>query len=58
MRVLHRGELGRGKHAWRWSGRNASRKVVPGGTYTVRVTARNGLGTVALAKAVRVVRAS
>ncbi len=58
VRMLHRGELGRGKHAWRWAGRNASRTVVPGGTYTVRVTARNGLGTVALARAVRVVRAS
>jgi len=56
IRVLQRGEIGRGGHAWRWAGRNALRKVVPSGTYTVRVTARNTLGTVALAKAVRVVR--
>jgi len=57
-RTLFRGEMGAGKHAWRWSGRDASRKVVPSGAYTVRVIARNGLGAVALAKAVRVVRAS
>jgi hypothetical protein len=57
VRVLFRGEIGRGKHAWRWGGRNAARKVVPSGTYTVRVIARNGLGAVSLADAVRVVRA-
>jgi hypothetical protein len=58
VRVLHRGSLGRGRHAWRWGGRNASRNVVPSGTYSVRVVARNGLGTVALADALRVVRVS
>jgi hypothetical protein len=58
VRVLFRGSLGPGRHAWRWGGRNASRNVVPSGTYTVRVVARNGLGTVALADAVRVVRVS
>ena len=58
VRVLHRGGLGRGRHAWRWSGRNSLRRVVPSGTYTVRVVARNGLGAVALARSVRVVRAS
>ena len=56
VRVLFRGTVGRGRHAWRWGGRNASRKVVPSGTYTVRVAASNALGTVALADAVRVVR--
>ena len=58
VRVLQQGEIGRGRHAWRWGGRNASRKVVGSGTFTVRVTARNALGAVALAKSVRVVRAS
>jgi hypothetical protein len=58
VRVLHRGEIRSGRHAWRWGGRNASRTVVGSGTYTVRVTARNTLGAVALAKSVRVVRAS
>jgi hypothetical protein len=58
VRVLFRGELGGGKHAWRWGGRNASGKVVPSGRYTVVVRARNALGTVALAHAVRVMRAS
>jgi flagellar hook assembly protein FlgD len=56
VRVLFRGTVGRGRHAWRWGGRNASRKVVPSGTYTVRVAASNGLGTVALADGFRVVR--
>lgn len=55
-RVLFRGQLGRGRHAWRWRGRNASRRVVPTGTYTIHVVARNGLGAVSLADAVRVVR--
>ena len=58
VRFLHRGGLGPGRHAWRWSGRNGLRRVVPSGTYTVLVRAHNGLGTVALAKAVRVVRVS
>ena len=58
VRLLHRGELGSGQHVWRWSGRNASGSVVASRTYTIRVIARNGLGTVGLAKAVRVVRAS
>jgi hypothetical protein len=56
VRVLFRGTIGSGRHSWRWGGRNASRKVVPSGTYTVRVVGRNGLGTVALADGVRVVR--
>jgi hypothetical protein len=56
VRVLFRGQLGRGRHAWRWRGRNASRRVVPTGTYTIHVVARNGLGAVSLADAVRVVR--
>jgi hypothetical protein len=58
VRMLYRGGLGSGQHVWRWSGRTASGRVVPSGTYTIRVIARNGLGTVGLAKAVRVVRAS
>jgi flagellar hook assembly protein FlgD len=58
VRELFRGSLGPGRHAWRWGGRNASRNVVPSGTYSVRVVARNGLGAVALADAVRVVRVS
>jgi Phosphodiester glycosidase/FlgD Ig-like domain len=56
VRVLHRGSIGPGRHAWRWGGRNAARKVVPSGTYAVRIAASNILGTVALADAFRVVR--
>ena len=56
VRLLFRGSAGRGRHAWRWNGRNASWRVVPTGTYSVVVTARNGLGTVALAKRVHVTR--
>ena len=58
VRVLFRGELGRGRHTWRWGGRNAARNVVPSGTYTIVVSARNALGTVALADTVRVARVS
>ena len=58
VRVLFRGELGRGRHTWRWGGRSAARSVVPSGTYTIVVSARNALGTVALADAVRVTRVS
>jgi flagellar hook assembly protein FlgD len=41
---------------WTWDGRRGSGSVVRGGTYTVHVRARNELGTVALARPVRVVR--
>ncbi|MGH3023870.1 MAG: phosphodiester glycosidase family protein, partial [Gaiellaceae bacterium] len=58
VRRLFRGERGRGTHAWRWQGRNAARSVVPSGTYTVRISAANALGTVALADTVRVTRVS
>jgi len=55
-RVLFRGELGPGRHAWQWDGRNAGGRVVEGGTYAIRVTATNGLGSVSLRDTVRVLR--
>jgi hypothetical protein len=49
-------ELAPGTVGWTWDGRRGSGSVVTGGRYTVRVRARNKLGTVALARSVRVVR--
>jgi hypothetical protein len=56
-RVLFRGTARRGRHVWRWNGRDEKGKPVGRGTYTIRATATNGLGTVVLADAVRLVRA-
>jgi Phosphodiester glycosidase/FlgD Ig-like domain len=49
-------ELAPATVGWTWDGRRANGSVVRGGRYTVRVRARNKLGTVALARSVRVVR--
>jgi hypothetical protein len=56
-RVLFHGDMRRGRHVWRWNSRDAKGKPVGRGTYAIRATATNGLGTVVLADAVRVVRA-
>lgn len=56
VRVLFRGSAGRGRHTWRWNGRNSANRVVRTGTYSVVVTARNSLGAVTLADSVRVTR--
>jgi hypothetical protein len=56
-RVLFRGEARRGRHLWRWNGKDAEGKPVGRGTYAIRATATNGLGTVVLADAIRLVRA-
>jgi phosphodiester glycosidase/flagellar hook capping protein FlgD len=55
-RVLHSGDVGRGRLSWRWDGRNKWGGVVWSGLYTVSVRARNALGAVSLRKHVRVVR--
>jgi len=55
-RVLFAGEQDAGGHVWRWNGRNAAGRVVQPGTFVIRVTARNAVGTVALRQAVNVVR--
>ena len=55
-RVLFAGERDAGRHVWRWNGRNAAGRVVQPGTFVIRVTARNAVGTVALRQAVNVVR--
>jgi hypothetical protein len=56
IRLLGAGEAGPATLALRWDGRRANGSVVPGGRYTIRVQARNELGTVALARSVRVLR--
>jgi hypothetical protein len=56
-RVLVAGEARRGRHVWRWNGRDAKGKPVGRGTYAIRATATNGLGKVVLADTVRLVRA-
>jgi hypothetical protein len=55
-RVLFTGRRNAGKQSWRWNGRTAQGRIVPAGTYAVRVAARNALGTVTLDRSVRVVR--
>jgi Phosphodiester glycosidase/FlgD Ig-like domain len=55
-RTLFSGDVARGRHSWRWNGRNEAGRVVRSGTYTVRVRARNTIGTVSLRESVRVVR--
>jgi hypothetical protein len=55
-RSLFRGDLRPGRQAWRWNGRTGSGGVVRSGTFVVRVTARNEVGTVSLRRSVRVVR--
>jgi hypothetical protein len=39
-----------------WDGRARARKPVPAGRYLVRVTARNGLGSISLTQAITVRR--
>jgi len=56
VRALGAGQVGPATLALRWDGRRANGSVVPGGWYTIRVQARNELGTVALARSVRVLR--
>jgi flagellar hook assembly protein FlgD len=55
-RILHSGDVGRGRLTWRWDGRNKWGGVVWSGLYTVSVRARNALGAISLRKHVRVVR--
>jgi hypothetical protein len=56
-RTLFDGELAPGTKRWRWNGRTSSGRIIPLGTYDVRVSARNELGTVALERQVRVLLA-
>jgi Phosphodiester glycosidase/FlgD Ig-like domain len=56
-RTLFKGEVGPGKKSWRWNGRTNSGRVIPPGTYSVRVSARNEFGTVSLRAPVRVLLA-
>jgi hypothetical protein len=55
-RVLFAGKRNAGKQSWRWNGRTSRGRVVPAGTYAVRVAAENALGQVTLRRSVRVVR--
>lgn len=55
-RTLFSGDIGRGRHSWRWDGRNSAGRVVRSGLFTVTVRARNAIGRVSLRKSVRVVR--
>jgi Phosphodiester glycosidase/FlgD Ig-like domain len=56
-RTVFVGELAPGTKRWRWNGRTNSGRVIPLGTYAVRVSARNELGTVSLRSSVRVLLA-
>jgi flagellar hook assembly protein FlgD len=56
-RVLFRGQAKRGHHTWRWNGLGTNAKPVGRGRYLIRARATNGLGTVVLGDAVRLVRA-
>jgi hypothetical protein len=56
IRVLGVGDVAPATLALRWNGRRANGSVVAGGRYSIRVQARNELGTVVLARRVRVVR--
>lgn len=56
-RTVFAGELAPGSKRWRWDGRTNSGRVIPPGSYTVRITARNELGTVSLQTPVRVLLA-
>jgi len=56
-RTLFKGELDPGTKRWRWNGRTDSGRVIPLGTYAVRVSARNEFGTVSLRAPVRVLLA-
>ncbi len=58
LRTLFSGRVGPGWKSWRWNGRTRSGRVVGTGAFTVRVTASNSLGKVALRKTVRVRRVS
>lgn len=58
LRTLFSGQLGPGWKSWRWNGRTRGGRVVGTGAFTIRVTARNSLGTVALRRTVRVRRVS
>jgi phosphodiester glycosidase len=55
-RVLFRGRRGPGRQVWHWNGRSGAGPVVQSGTFTIRVTARNPIGAVALRRSVRVLR--
>jgi hypothetical protein len=56
-RTVFAGELAPGTKRWRWNGRTNSGRVIPPGTYAVRISARNELGTVSLQTPVRVLLA-
>jgi hypothetical protein len=56
IRVLAAGTQDPRRLAWRWDGRRRGGKVVRPGWYAIRVQATNRLGTIALARGVRVVR--
>jgi hypothetical protein len=56
IRVLAAGAQRPRTLAWRWDGRRRGGRVVRPGLYAIRVQARNELGKVSLARAVRVVR--
>jgi hypothetical protein len=56
-RTLFSGQLSPGQKSWRWNGRTNGGRVVGPGIFTVRVTATNSLGKVALRKTVTVRRA-
>ncbi len=56
LRTLTRRKAAVGAQAVVWNGLDRARKAVRGGAYVVRVTARNGLGTVELSRKFRVQR--
>jgi Phosphodiester glycosidase/FlgD Ig-like domain len=56
IRVLASGAQSPGRLVWGWDGRRRGGKVVRPGWYAIRVQARNELGPISLARAVRVVR--
>jgi hypothetical protein len=56
VRTLARRVYPVGTPALAWNGLDRTKKAVKGGTYVVRVTAKNALGTIELSKPVRVQR--
>lgn len=56
VRTLAKRRYGPGPQGVTWNGLDRARKVVKGGKYVVRVVARNPLGTIDLARDLRVQR--
>ena len=56
MRTLAKRRYGPGEQGVTWNGLDREKKAVKGGKYVVRVVARNSLGTIDLARELRVQR--